>query len=551
MKEPTVYRVNCKGQDLLDEAEHTNKPLMTEIKKADIVISTTCKISNSKAEPEDFTKKPKTRKCPPRESAKKKRRGNPAERSPALVALVQENTRMIAAGEGPLFDCIMFDEGHHTPAPTWKLVLDGLGDVPYSDDGKEMKPWVIFSTGTPERIEGLSDFPLNHSLTPFTIRDAMMKDPSCIPESAGPFVKRITFLNVLYQLPQPTGAATVDSAIESTEPTELEDQMAVMRVAAHLLQEKRKESSISHRALVTVKSKEQCENLCEALNAAKLQIGQPEKDLPHILQAAAIHSDVTIENQADLMRRFTLPVGQHADIIDVLINVTLITESYDEAIISVCAVLSKYKSRTPVEQFMGRAVRRHLHGVGTEIKAKDNVCHVLSHARYEQHGVFHSITERAVRGSTVIQKDDDGLLMLAESIEEAQRIEEEKDECAITGGTAMDATPARVTDDGAGPSAAPSRPCTRQTALALLPGTQTKGSKTGTSSQGSSGQHGKAEGQPIRLRRFIFPIMQPRTNQADEEAEAHLWRLERGLYFKDTSKWQVEDATGFGHHHGG
>ena len=83
------------------------------------------------------------------------------------------------ANQQPLFDALIFDEAHHMPANTWRTILHALGGVPVgrlAPNGAPFigKPFVLFGTGTPHRLES-ANFNTDETIRRFTLADGMAR----------------------------------------------------------------------------------------------------------------------------------------------------------------------------------------------------------------------------------------------------------------------------------------------------------------------------------------------------------------------------------------
>ncbi|KAG2424182.1 hypothetical protein HXX76_014715 [Chlamydomonas incerta] len=480
-------------------------------------------------------------------SKRRGKRANPEELSEWLHTLHEASKRLVKEKGQPLFDLIVFDEAHHIGARTWQLILNTLGSVEWKDEnGVKRTPFIVFCTGTPDRIRNLSDFPIDKKLTPFTLRDALKKQEDS-GRSAGPFVKKIVMLDVAErdvasekdadeeEQEQEDGKQAkrknkqkARAVKPSAEEITLRRQLDVMRAVAHLLTAKRHGSDVPHRALVTVNRLQNVTNLVNAIEQAQLPMGGGR-----VMRAAGIHGEMTEPQRSQLLARFK--THNLDDAIDVLVNDRLLVEGYDEALVSVVVVLKTYGSPGGYAQFVGRGVRLNQAGHGLRITPKDNVCHIVTHRTLETVGIFHQFTRESERLEE-LQEDVDGLGKMVESeygeedeeedAAAAKESDEDQEDSDSDSDDAQRRKPTKRRRDA--PAASKKQPA--QLAAPM-------GSSSPVRSVVSAPMVPAAENQ-LSMRRYLFPL-------PPDEAEA-LRALERSTYFQDRAAWVVEDIVGGG-----
>lgn len=296
----------------------------------------------------------------------------------------------------PLFDLIILDEAHHTPAPTWHKMLDILP-----------RAKTLGLTATPFRTDKQTP-PHDDKLTPFNLLDANEAKPAV--------AKNVTYLEVtpehvlqangMAEPPDSPGRITLsDEAI-----------LDVMFTVLTILSKKRALNGVPHRALVCASSHVDCERIVELCNSIQYPLPNADRKM----RAAVLKGKTEATSDAD--RKSVLEGLEGFDIsakdaVDIVVQCEALSEGYDNPLLSVGVMLKPTQSLAYFAQsFAGRSVRmldhtnNGLSAAQNKMKGgfddANNTCHLVTHWLLRQRELWTQFCANQQPGSIVAPLED-------------------------------------------------------------------------------------------------------------------------------------------------
>lgn len=243
------------------------------------------------------------------------------------------------------FDMIIIDEAHHSEAESWIRTLEHfdankvvkLTATPFRGDNKELDGEIIYEFLLEDAIkEGYIKNVVSEDYTTqkleFVVDDEIVSKEKAMDIMDSNWVTR--------------------SVAYSEECSKMIVEMSIER-----LNEKRQHGNAHHQMIAVACSIEHAKQIKEMYEEAGLI-------------ADYISSD-RIEASEKAIIRFK------KGIIDVLVNVNMLSEGFDHPNISVAAIFRPFRSLTPYAQFIGRALRKIQEN--NPIDSIDNLAHIIYH----------------------------------------------------------------------------------------------------------------------------------------------------------------------------
>jgi DNA repair protein RadD len=228
------------------------------------------------------------------------------------------------------FDMIIIDEGHHSPAQSWKEVIS------YFSDSKK-----LHLTGTPYRGDNqeLPGKKIHETPLSEVMRDKYVK--WLRKETVNAFKLYFTILE------KPGVKLSKDEVLELKDREWLEKSVAlsdecssdvIQHSISKLNEFKELSPSVPHKILAVG---------CSILHAEKINLLYQQ----HGLRTVIVHSNMSSE---DLNSNFQL-IDDHE--CDVVISVNMLMEGYDNKYLSILALFRPYRSLNAFAQIVGRILR--------------------------------------------------------------------------------------------------------------------------------------------------------------------------------------------------
>jgi superfamily II DNA or RNA helicase len=270
-------------------------------------------------------------------------------RADVIVANVQQIQSWLDLFPTSFFDLVIVDEGHHTPASSWRKI---------SEKFRAAKK--VYLTATPFRADGRSIY--GEIVYSFSLAEAMSRGyvKEVVRVDAVP--SRLVFVADGQETEYTTG-----EILEMREELWFSRGVALSQTCNRSIVDKslqilrkKRASGFAHQVIAVA---------CSIPHARQIMALYRARGV----SAALVHSRMEMAEREATLQRFERGGA------DVIVQVGLLGEGYDHPPLSIAAIFRPFRSLAPYAQFVGRVLRRI---AGRE--ADDNVAHVVGHVGLNQ-----------------------------------------------------------------------------------------------------------------------------------------------------------------------